>query len=340
MEVDGARGEGGGQVLRLAVAMAAATGRAARVANVRANRERPGLAAQHVAAVRAAAALCDARALGAEVGSRELNFEPTRRPGGEASVEVGTAGSVTLVLQAALACLAGGSPGTARVSVGGGTDVIRAPTWDYMVHVLSPALKAAGVGLALECGRRGFFPVGGGHVIAGLASPFEVPAPVSPSVTRPPRFEGSIVWSRLPDHVPTRIDHAMRKALVGRDVARITKSRVDAACPGVAATLWADVGGAVVGASMVGRRGLPSEAIGNALAREVLSDVESGATVDAHLLDQLVPYAAMARGASVMRVREVSLHARTALDVCGQFRPLEVGLEEGEGLVTVRVGPG
>jgi RNA 3'-terminal phosphate cyclase (ATP) len=182
--------------------------------------------------------------------------------------------------------------------------------------------------------------VGGGRVVAHLDLPPSGILPLSPAATRPARFEGSIVWSRLPDHVPTRIDHALRKALVGHNIMRITKSRVDAACPGVAATLWADMGGAVVGASIVGRRGLPSEAIGDALAREVLSDVEAGASVDAHLLDQLVPYAAMARGVSVLRARDMSLHARTALDVCGQFRRLDVGFDEGDGLVTVRVGSG
>jgi len=340
VEVDGSRGEGGGQVLRLAVALSAATGRAVRVANVRANRERPGLAAQHAAAVRAVAALCGARTEGVEVGSRTVAFAPARPVGGEASVEVGTAGSVSLVLQAALGALSGASAGGSRLSVGGGTDVIRAPSWDYLVHVLLPALARAGMQCEATCERRGFYPTGGGRVTAALPSRGDPLRPLAPSSTGAARIEGSIVWSGLPDHVPQRIDHAIRKGLLGRDVARITRTRVDASCPGVVATVWADLGGAVVGASMVGRRGLLSEEIGSALATEVAADIDAGATVDAHLLDQLVPCAAMAGGTSVLRARGVSLHASTALEVAAAFVPLEVGREESEGTVALTIAPG
>ena len=341
VEVDGAHGEGGGQVLRLAVALSAATGRPVRVTDVRANRERPGLAAQHVAAVRAVAGLCGARAQGVEVGSREVRFEPTRPPGGEVAVDVGTAGSVTLVLQAALAALGGPSAGEARVTVTGGTDVGRAPCWDYMAHVLAPALGRAGMLLELVCERRGFYPVGGGRAVARVGPRDGPLAALSPSATGRPRVRGSIAWSGLPEHVPTRIDHAIRKGLVGADAAieGVGRARVEAASPGVAAAVWADLGGAVVGSSMVGRRGLPSEEIGATLAGELRSDLAAGATVDAHLLDQLVPYAALAGGRSVMRAREVSAHARTALDVASLFLPLDVAVADEGGARVVTVGP-
>jgi RNA 3'-terminal phosphate cyclase len=365
VEVDGGQGEGGGQVLRLAVALSAATGRPSRVVNVRANRERPGLAAQHVAAVRAVAGLCGARTRGVDVGSREVSFEPTRPPGGDIAVDVGTAGSVTLVLQAALAALAGPSAGPASVTVTGGTDVSRAPCWDYMVHVLAPALARSGMLLELVCERRGFYPVGGGRVVALVGSrdgPLMALSPHSPHTPQPahtphpahsarsahslgsPRVRASIVWSGLPEHVPVRIDHAIRKGLVGVGVGvgveGVGRTRVTAASPGVAAAAWADLGGAVIGSSMAGRRGLPSEEIGAALANELRSDLAAGATVDVHLLDQLVPYAALARGRSVMRVREVSSHARTALDISSLFVPLDVAVAgEGGGARAVTVGP-
>ena len=169
--------------------------------------------------------------------------------------------------------------------------------------------------------------------------PLTVPlAPFRPRVTREATIEGSIVWSGLPDHVPRRIDHAMRKGLVGLDVARIRRKHVEADSPGVVATLWADLGDAVVGASMAGRRGLPSEEIGATLAGEVRADVEAGATVDTHLMDQLIVHAALAGGRSELRAREVSLHARTAIEVAGAFRSLDVaeGLEGG--LATLEVG--
>ena len=340
VDVDGSRGEGGGQVLRLAVALSAATGRAVRVTQVRANRERPGLAAQHAAAVRAVAALCGARTEGVEVGSRTVVFESSRPVGGESSVEVGTAGSVTLVLQAALGALTAAGAGAAHISVGGGTDVIRAPSWDYMEHVLLPALSRAGLECEPHCDRRGFYPVGRGRVTASIPGRTGPLRPLAPRSSGTARIEGSIVWSGLPDHVPQRIDHAIRKGLVGRDVARITKSKVDAACPGVVATVWADLGGTVVGASMVGSRGLPSEEIGAELATEVAADIDAGATVDMHLLDQLVPCAAMTGGTSVLRARDVSLHASTALEVAAAFLPLRVDREKSGGTVALTIAPG
>ncbi|MCK5252430.1 MAG: hypothetical protein KAQ96_05750, partial [Thermoplasmata archaeon] len=131
--------------------------------------------------------------------------------------------------------------------------------------------------------------------------------------------EGSIVWSGLPDHIPQRIDHAIRKELVDLDVGRIRKKHVETSSPGVVATLWTEMGNVVVGTSMVGRRGLPSERIGEELAREVRADVEAGATADVHLLDQLVVHSHLAKPGSKQLAREVSKHARTAMEVVSLF---------------------
>ncbi len=339
VEVDGSTGEGGGQVLRLSVALSAATQRPVRVTNVRAGRERPGLRAQHVAAVEAVARLCDAETEGLEMGSRDLTLIPSRLPSGDAKVDVGTAGSVTLVLQAVLGALSVQGAGPAQVRVRGGTDVIMAPSWDYLTHVLVPTLGGAGLDMDLGCQRRGFFPKGGGMVGLSVEEVGRPLRPFLPRASREPRIEGTVVWSGLPDHVPRRIDHAIRKELVGLDVVRVRKKHVEADCPGVVATLWADMGGSVLGTSMVGRRGLPSETIGRGLATELRRDIEAGAATDVHLADQLVVHAALAEDASVLRVRELSLHARTAIDVARRFVPVEVDSEVDDGVHTVRLGP-
>ncbi len=306
-------------MLRIAVALSAATGVPVRVTSIRANRDRPGLRAQHTAAVSALAGLTDARVEGLEVGSRELSFSPTRPPGGNVRVDVGTAGSVALVLQAVLGALSGPGAGEARVTVTGGTDVIMAPSWDYLTHVLVPTLGRAGMDMDLECQRRGFYPRGGGRVVVnveGREAPLDT---IAPRRTRDPTLHGSIVWSGLPEHIPRRIDHAIRKELVGMDVDRVRKKHVESDSPGVVATLWADMGDAVVGASMVGRRGLPSERIGEELAREVRADIEAGSTADVHLLDQLVVHSHLARPGSRQVAREVSGHARTAMAIAALF---------------------
>lgn len=143
IEIDGGHGEGGGQLVRTAVAVAAVRGTPIRVVDIRARRRRPGLAAQHVAAVRAPAALCDARCEGVEIGSSSLVFEPRRLQGGDFDFDVGTAGSVSLVLQAMLpAAIAAGERVTVRLR--GGTDVPAAPPVDYLRLVLLPLLERLG----------------------------------------------------------------------------------------------------------------------------------------------------------------------------------------------------
>ena len=326
-------------MLRLAVAMSAATQRGVRVIDVRAGREKPGLRPQHVAAVEAVGRLCDAETTGAEVGSREVTFAPRRRPAGDVRVDVGTAGSVTLVLQAVLGALSAPGAGPVNLVVRGGTDVIMAPSWDYLSYVLVPTLGRMGLDMELSCERRGFFPRGGGTVLLSVDEGAGETGPYGPRGRGGARIAGSIVWSGLPDHIPRRIDHAIRKELVGHDVGRIRKKHVEVDSPGVVATLWAEGGGRVLGTSMVGRRGLPSERIGEELAREVRADLEAGANVDVHLADQLVAFAAMAGGTTRLVVRELSSHARTAIDVVGAFVPLEVEEAEGEGVSTLSLGP-
>ena len=319
VHIDGSLGEGGGQVLRVSVALSAATGTPVHITDIRANRSNPGLRPQHVAAVRAVADLCEAETRGLEIGSRKLEFTPREIPSGTVKVDVGTAGSVTLVLQAVLGALSAPGAGPAEVTITGGTDVIMAPSWDYFAHVLVPTLGRAGLDMDMECQRRGFYPKGGGKVVVRteeLVAPLE---PIVPDRTEPPTVEGSIVWSGLPDHIPQRIDHAIRKELVDLDVGRIRKKHVETSSPGVVATLWTEMGNAVVGTSMVGRRGLPSERIGEELAQEVRADIEAGATADVHLLDQMVVHSHLAKIGSKQLAREVSKHARTAMEVVSLF---------------------
>lgn len=337
VHIDGSAGEGGGQVLRLSVALSAATGRPLRITGIRANRRSPGLRAQHVAAVDVVRRLTGASVEGLALGSSELTFAPTHPARGEVSVDVGTAGSVTLVLQAVLGALSAPGAGPAEVAVRGGTDVTMAPTWDYLVNVLVPTLGRAGLDLRVECERRGFYPVGGGRVVLRAG---EVERPLDPFVPEPtgePVVGGAVVWSGLSDDIPRRIDHAVRKELVGFPGIRLRKERVEADCPGVSATLWADTGGAVVGASMVGRRGLPSERIGKMLADELRADTSAGAAADAHLTDQLVVHAAMADGTSRLATRALTTHARTALDVASRFLPIDPREEVTDGLVDLSI---
>ncbi|PMP93835.1 MAG: RNA 3'-phosphate cyclase, partial [Nitrososphaera sp.] len=165
IELDASLGEGGGQVLRYSLAIASITGRDVRLFNVRIRRERPGLQRQHLAALRLLAALTHAYVEGDELGSTQVYFRPSGIFGGRYIVDVGTAGSITLMLQSVLPVLAF-ADSQVEIVLRGGTDVPRSPTYDYFSHVFLEHLNRMSYEVKLELVRRGHYPRGGGEVWA------------------------------------------------------------------------------------------------------------------------------------------------------------------------------
>jgi RNA 3'-terminal phosphate cyclase (ATP) len=339
IEIDGAHGEGGGQLVRLAAALSALTGTPLRLANARANRARPGLAPQHLAAVGVLARLCGARCVGLELRSTAFSFEPRRRPeGGELRVDVGTAGSVTLVLQALLpVLLAARAP--SRVVVSGGTDVRQAPTWDYLHEVLLRLLGRMGVGVRASVVRRGYYPRGGGEVIVELEP--ATPQPFAfQKKSGPRRVAGAARVANLPLSIAERMRDAAALALhEGLDMTVEALARDAAAGTGGAITLWAESEAAVLGASRVAERGVRAEALGAAVGSELAADLAAGAALDVHATDQILVYLAMARGRSTFTTRAVSGHARTAIWLLEQFLPVQFSVASEGALRRVSVSP-
>lgn len=165
IELDGSQGEGGGQILRTALALSMCTGTPLRIADIRAKRPKPGLMRQHLTCVLAAQEVCGATVIGAELGSATLEFRPGRVHAGDYRLAVGTAGSCTLVLQTVLpALMLADAPSQLRLS--GGTHNPMAPPFHFLARSFAPLLRRAGVGLALTLRRHGFFPAGGGEIDA------------------------------------------------------------------------------------------------------------------------------------------------------------------------------
>ena len=322
IEVDGAHGEGGGQLVRTAVALSALTGRPLRIANVRANRARPGLAPQHLAAVRALAGLCDARCEGLELRATAFSFEPRSRPaGGELRVDVGTAGSVTLVLQALLPVLLA-ARGASRVVVTGGTDVRQAPTWDYFCRVLLPLLRRMGLEVNASVARRGYYPHGGGEVAVEVEP--GLPQALRLTGTHPWKVQGEAHVANLPRSIAERMRAAALAALPQSAAIEVrVLGRQEAIGTGGAITVWAESDAGVLGASRVAERGVRAEALGEGVGRELAADLATGAALDVHAADQVLVYLALAKTGSSFITRAVSSHARTAMWLLPRFLDVE-----------------
>lgn len=328
IDIDGSYGEGGGQLLRLAVALAAITGQAVGVHKVRAKRANPGLAAQHLAAVKAVAALCGAEAEGLQVQSQEIVFQPARLRDGEFQFDVGTAGSMTLVLQAvlpvALMC-------TERLvmRITGGTDVRASPPLDYFRCVFLPLLSLMGARVSLHVLRRGYYPRGGGEVRVEV-EPGAGLRPLMLETWGPLREVGGIAHvSNLPAHIAARMAQAAQQALPPVPAPQIEQQLLawpQATGPGGAIVLWAHCGQSVLGAAATAQRGVPAEQLGAEAGHTLRAEIESGATLDVHAADQMLVYCALANGLSRFTARTLSSHARTTLWLIEHFLPVEFGV--------------
>lgn len=314
IEIDGAHGEGGGQILRTSIALSTLTGTAVRIFNIRANRPKPGLSYQHLTAIEVVAELSNGTATGLHKGSKVVEFQPGKLKGGRFSFDIGTAGSVTLVLQACLLPLLYAREST-ELLIRGGTDVKWSPPIDYFEHVFSALLRRMGADVKLELKARGYYPKGGGEVEVRIEPVNELRALDLSRATAPKKINGVVHISKLPEHVLKRMKHSALKRLVNYDVS-IKDDMRDSPSAGAGIVLWTDT---LSGASSLGERGVPAEKVGAQAADVLLADIRAGATVDVFAADQVLTYLALAKGRSTFLTRTLSNHAKTGIWLIEQF---------------------
>lgn len=319
--LDGAQGEGGGQILRTALALSAVTGRGFRVERIRARRLRPGLRPQHLAAVRAAAMSCGAEVHGAFDGSPDLRFLPGTVAAGEFHFDIGTAGATTLVLQTVLPILAT-APEKSRIHVTGGTHVPRSPSHHFLARHWCEVVGRLGLHVRLSLERAGFFPRGGGAVRAEL-DPWSRPA------TLDLERRGALVGVRgVSGAARLRGDVAQRAAAAARALLweqRRLESEwevvdLQATSPGAFLQVEAIFETGRAAFSLLGERGLRAEVLGERAARRLLRFIDDDeAAVDPCLADQLAVPLAVAGGGGRLRTSEVTSHLETVAGVLRQF---------------------
>lgn len=338
LEIDGSMGEGGGSVLRLSLALASVKREPIRIFNIRANRSNPGLANQHLSAVEALAELTDAEVEGAKKRSKEVVFRPREPGGGKIKVDIGTAGSTTLILQAIM-IPAAFARNALELEVIGGTDNPFAPPIDYLRNVTLPMLRKMGYEGEVECVRRGHYPKGGGKIRGGI-DPIETLRPITlTSLGGIDSISGRSHCVKLPGHIAER----QAKSAGGRlkeagydsdiEVEYYEKSEDPHLGPGTGIVLWAkSKGGSVLGSSALGEKGKPAERVGEEAAESLIKQIRTGHAVDPYMSDQILPYMALASGKSEITSTELTSHALTNLTLLEKIlsTDFEVTGNEGE----------
>lgn len=306
IEIDGSYGEGGGQILRSAIAASAITGRGVQIRNIRQNRPRPGLGIQHIKSIELAARMTGARVEGLAPGSSTITFLPGQICGGTYSLDLGSAGSISLVLQSVVP-IATFAPSEVTVHVTGGTDVRWSPTIDYFQNVTLPALRLFGFKGDLRLESRGYYPLGGGMVTAKIR-PSRLHG-IRADVPMPPSVRGISSCSRLPPHVAKRQAESAQRYLegMGIEVAGIELDVRRDRSIGSSITLFSGY----LGGSALGERGIPAEKVGAEAASIIANEIESGAAVDPFLCDQLITLMALSEGPSVITTGSITSHAVT-----------------------------
>ena len=338
VEIDGSHGEGGGQLLRTAVALSAITRRPVRIRNIRGGRPNPGMQAQHLKAVEAVASLCDARLDGARLNSKELLFEPRETSPRSLKIDIGTAGAVTLVLQA-LVLAAAKAEGTTMIELVGGTHVSWSPPVDHFRDVFCVQLKKLGIDVSIKLHKHGFFPKGGGRIeteIRGMKEwrPLDLPSPgqihnVDVQSIASLELSSARVAERQADGF---------KSVIGRSVTERVKY-VSSLSTGSAVSGLAVYDSTVLGGDALGKKGVRAEEVGKEAASKLKAEIDSGAALDVHAADMILPYLALASGPSKFTVREMSEHLTSVQWLVKHFVDVEFGVEKDGGLYSISVKP-
>lgn len=350
IELDGTRGEGGGQIVRTALALSMLTQESFHIVNIRQGRDKPGLKMQHLHCSKALQKLSDAHAEGAELGSTELTFIPKPLKAKSLDIDIETAGSITLFLQAVLLpCCFADKP--IKLTVTGGTDVAWAMPIDYFREVLVPHLQRW-ADIEVKTEKRGYYPQGNGRVTVRVKPRINqnkftsFQAFLQQLQEQGPVLElteqGHLIHIKGISHaskdleqarVAERQAHAAQQLLAAQLKCPVTirSEYADTLSTGSGITLWAvcskkkediDVANSIIlGADMLGKKGVPAENIGKEAATQLIECIRSGAAADAHLADNLIPWMALYPPSSI-RTNRITMHTQTNIDVVKKFLPV------------------
>jgi len=321
IELDGATFEGGGQLMRTAVALAAITKKPCRVFNIRKNRPKPGLMTQHLLGLQSLVELCNGKLEGDYLGSKEVRFYPGEIKKEKISLTIGTAASITLILQSLIPPALSAPEPVKIIFNGGATDTFFSPTIDYFRYVFLKILKKIGTKVEINILRRGYYPEGGAKVEVKV-----FPAKLKNlNLTERSSLKKILVISGASNTLKGK--KVAERQLAGvREILGKLKLPIeekveyyDTACPGSQICLIAEFENTLIGTDNLGKLGKRAEDVGKEAALELLREQKSESCLDRHLADQILPYMALSKGKSQVTVSEITDHCKTNIWVIEKF---------------------
>lgn len=334
IELNGADGEGGGQILRTALTLSMITGQAFRMTQIRANRPKPGLLRQHMVAIQASAHICGADVSEVTAGAQTLTFVPGRIRGGDHAFAIGTAGSCALVLQTLLpALLHADKPST--ITVSGGTHNAMAPPVQFLQRAYGTLLARMGASVDIVLNRYGFYPAGGGQVVASVA-PCAVLRPLE-LMQRGERHHGyaESFIAGVPVSVAKRELEVIGSGMGWDESRLLLRGLPGEQGPGNALLLTLEYEHVTEVFAGFGEKSVRAETVARSVLQQARDYVASGAAVGEHLADQLMLPMALA-GEGCFTASRLSQHALTNADVITRFLPGRIVFEQGEQLSICR----
>lgn len=326
IEIDGSYGLGSGQLTRLALIFSVLTEKDLHIKNIRQGRNNPGLKAQHMHAVKALEKICDAKSEGVNIGSKEIWFYPGKLKGGNIEIDIGTAGSITLLLQNLLVPLLFCKKQT-RLLINGGTDVEWSPQIDYLKNVILPFFKPYTKNIELNILKRGYYPKGGG----------QVELIVEPQLRKKPlNFleQGKINLIKGNVHASNSLKKAevCERMIKGcKEILKDYKFKIDISyfdsySDGCGICLWVETDKTIIGADELGKKGVKAEIVGFECGKKLLYEINSECAIDQHMADNLIPLLALFGGK--IKTSIVTEHTKTAIWVCEQFLDVKFKIKD------------